>query len=116
MQIEGSLGTMTIHDDVIAGLAGLAVLETYGIVGMSGPGPGLADLLYRESFQRGIKISETGGLKIDAYVIAAYGVRIPEVARQARDNIAQAVVEALGVKPDRVTVHVTGVKSVDTMP
>jgi uncharacterized alkaline shock family protein YloU len=114
MQIPGHLGTMTVHDDVIAALAGLAALETYGIVGMAAQGSGIAELWHRESFQRAVKIQEeAGGLRIDAYVVAAYGTRLPEVARQAADAITHAIEGGLGVKPARVTVHIAGIKAPD---
>lgn len=102
---------MTIHDEVVAGVAALAALDTDGIVGMASGG-GFGDLLRRDALWRGIRVQEGGnqGLRIDAYVVAAYGVHLPEVARQAARNITQAMEEAVGVHPSRVTVHVAGIR------
>jgi uncharacterized alkaline shock family protein YloU len=58
MAEETKLGRVEVSPGAIAGLAGTAVLECYGVVGMSHPSlrSGLAEVLQRDSIRRGVQV------------------------------------------------------------
>lgn len=114
MQAGNEMGRAQIHDDVLAALAALAVLGTYGIVGMAnyGVGDSWADLLHQGAGFRGIKISqELQGVRVDAYVAVAYGMKIHDVADRAAANIRRALLQHVGTEPSNIVIHVTGIRS-----
>ncbi len=108
---ESSLGTIKIADEVVSIIAGLAATEIEGIAGMSGGlVGGIAEMLGRKNFSKGVKV-EVGEREaaIDLYIIVKYGVRIPDVALAAQENIKQAIETMTGLSVVEVNVHVQGV-------
>ncbi|CAB1129172.1 Putative alkaline-shock protein [Candidatus Hydrogenisulfobacillus filiaventi] len=113
MERETPWGRLTVGEDVIATLAGLATVESYGVVGMipRGVSEGLQELLRRENLARGVQVREEDGrLEVDVYVVVGYGVRIAEVGRAIVEHIGFRLQDAVGVRPQRITVHVQGVR------
>ena len=108
---ESALGTVKIADEVVSIIAGLAATEIEGIAGMSGGVVGgIAEMLGRKNFSKGVKV-EVGEREaaIDIYIIVKYGVRIPDVALAAQENIKQAIETMTGLSVVEVNVHVQGV-------
>ena len=108
---ESALGSVKIADEVVSIIAGLAATEIEGIAGMSGGlVGGIAEMLGRKNFSKGVKV-EVGEREaaIDLYVIVKYGVRIPDVALAAQENIKQAIETMTGLSVVEVNVHVQGV-------
>jgi len=108
---EGSLGTIRIADEVVSIIAGLAATEVEGIAGMSGGvAGGIAEMLGRKNFAKGVKVAV--GEKeaaVDLYIIVKYGVRIPDVALSAQENVKRAIETMTGLSVVEVNVHVQGV-------
>ena len=112
---ESALGTVKIADEVVSIIAGLAATEIEGIAGMSGGVVGgIAEMLGRKNFSKGVKV-EVGEREaaIDIYIIVKYGVRIPDVALAAQENIKQAIETMTGLSVVEVNVHVQGVNFPD---
>ena len=108
---ETGLGTIKIADEVVSIIAGLAATEIDGIAGMSGGlVGGIAEMLGRKNFSKGVKV-EVGEKEaaIDLYIIVKYGVRIPDVALAAQENIKRAIENMTGLSVVEVNVHVQGV-------
>ncbi len=108
---DSTLGTIKIADEVVSIIAGLAATEIEGIAGMSGGlVGGIAEMLGRKNFSKGVKV-EVGEREaaIDLYIIVKYGVRIPDVALAAQENIKQAIETMTGLSVVEVNVHVQGV-------
>ncbi len=108
---ETKLGTIRIADDVVSIIAGLAATEIDGIAGMSaGLVGGIAEILGRKNFAKGVKV-EVGEREaaVDLYIIVKYGVRIPDVALAAQENVKQAIETMTGLSVVEVNVHVQGV-------
>jgi len=85
----------------------------YGITGMAARGlrDGVAELLRRESVDRGVEVVEVeGGLAIDVYVIVQYGIRITEVAHNLQETVSFEVERAVNVPVVEVNVNVQGVR------
>jgi len=113
MTEEGKLGRIEVSPAAIAGLAAAAVLECYGVVGMSRRTlySELAEVLQRESYRRGVQVRVVDQrIIIDLYVVLEYGVRISEVAHNIMENVKFRVEKALGIPIEEVNVHVQGLR------
>ena len=107
------LGTITIDDNVIATLAGVSAMESYGIVGMASKNAtdGLFELLKWDVFSKGIKVlTKEDTLTIDLHVILEYGVKISVVAENIIDRVKFNVEKFTGLKVDKINVHVQGIR------
>ena len=107
---NGSLGAVRIADEVVSIIAGLAATEVDGIAGMSGGiVGGIAELLGRKNFAKGVKV-EVGEKEaaVDLYIVK-YGVRIPDVALAVQENVKQAIETMTGLAVVEVNIHVQGV-------
>src|SRR4029077_3015837 len=83
-------GRIEVFPTAVAAIAGHAALRCYGVSGMAARGlrDGVAELLRRESVDRGTDVVEVeGGLAIDLYVIVQYGMRISEVAHNLQETV-----------------------------
>jgi uncharacterized alkaline shock family protein YloU len=113
MADESRLGRIEVSPAAIAGLAAAAVLECYGVVGMSRPTAygRFADVLQRDHHRRGIMVKVVEQrIIIDLFVVLEYGVRISEVAHNIMENVKFRVEKALGVPIAEVNVHVKGLR------
>ena len=108
---ETGLGMIRVADEVVSIIAGLATTEVEGVAGMSGGiAGGIAEILGRKNFSKGVKV-EVGEKEaaVDLYIIVKYGIRIPEVARAAQENVKRAIETMTGLSVIEVNVHVQGV-------
>ena len=98
---ETGLGTIRVADEVVSIIAGLATTEVEG---------GIAEMLGRKNFSKGVKV-EVGEKEaaVDLYIIVKYGIRIPEVALSAQENVKRAIETMTGLTVVEVNVHVQGV-------
>ena len=106
-------GRIEVFPSAVAAIAGHAALSCYGVTGMSARGlrDGVAELLRRESVDRGVEVVEVeSGLAIDLYVIVQYGMRISEVAHNLQETVKFEVERAVNVPVVEVNVNVQGVK------
>jgi len=112
-EIQNELGRLSLSEEVIATIAGVAATECYGVVGMASRRmtDGIAELLGRENLSRGVDVAiEDGKAVITVNVVVGYGTRITEVARNMVDKVKYSVESATGLKVSRVKVNVQGVK------
>jgi uncharacterized alkaline shock family protein YloU len=106
-------GRIEVFPSAVAAIAGHAAMRCYGVSGMAARGlrDGVAELLRRESVDRGTDVVEVeGGLAIDLYVIVQYGMRISEVAHNLQETVKFEVERAVNVPVVEVNVNVQGVK------
>lgn len=112
MAEETRLGKIEISRAAVATIAGQAVVECYGVVGICSRG--LAEVLYRNRRHRGVEVRfRDGAIIIDVYVIMEYGVRIVAVARNVMERVKFVVEQAVGVSVEQVNVHVQGLRVSD---
>lgn len=107
------LGTICIDDNVIATLAGISAMESYGIVGMASKNAtdGLFELLKWDHLTRGIKVyTKDDKLSIDIHVILQYGVKISVVAENIIERVKFNIEEFTGHRVDNVNVYVQGIR------
>jgi uncharacterized alkaline shock family protein YloU len=106
-------GRIEVFPSAVASIAAHAALGCYGVSGMAARGlrDGVAELVRRESVDRGVEVIEVeGGLSIDLYVIVQYGMRISEVAHNLQETVKFDVERAVNVPVVEVNVNVQGVK------
>lgn len=114
---ERRLGKIDISPTAIASIASQAVLECYGVVGMTSSTlrNGLAEILHpAESHRRGVEVKLVEDrIIIDLYVIVEYGVRVSEVAHNIMGSVKFNVEKTLGAPVAEVNVHVQGLRISD---
>ncbi len=111
MSEETFLGRIEIAPTAIASLAGQAVLECYGVVGMANKNvrDGIAEILTRGNYRRGIDVRVVGReIVIDLYVVIQYGTRISEVTHGIMNRVKFTIEKAVGLPVSEVNVHVQG--------
>lgn len=111
--IETNLGTISIDNEVIAKIAGIATTECYGIVGMASKNmkDGIVKLLKIDSITKGVKLtSSEEGLSIDLHIIVKYGTNIGAVAETIISTVKYRVQELTGIKVANVNIFIEGIK------
>jgi len=114
IQFENELGQIFVSEDCIAKIAGSAAMECYGLVGMvsrSGIKDGLAVLLGRDNWTKGVEVKQnTEGLHIDLYIIVSYGTKISEVANNIKAKMNYVMKDVIGLKVNEVNIYVQDVR------
>ena len=112
-QIQSEYGKISIREEVIAKIAGVAAMECYGLVGMAPRNvqEELTDLLRRENLERGVDVKfNEDSISIRLYIVVEYGVKISEVARNVQERVRYNVENMLGLTVDRIDVKVQSVR------
>ena len=112
-KIKIEYGFINIENDVIARLAGIAVMECAGVVGMAAMNmrDGIVQLLKRESLVRGVKVENTeDALIISLHVIVEYGININAIANTLQGNVKYALEETTGISINEVNIYVEGIR------
>ncbi len=115
---DDQLGSIRIADEVVGIIAGLAATKIEGIAGMSGGlVGGIAELLGRKNFTKGVKV-EVGEREtaVDLYIIVKYGARIPDIALETQESVKEAIEAMTGLSVVEVNVHVQGVDFPEDKP
>jgi uncharacterized alkaline shock family protein YloU len=112
--LETPLGKITIVEDVISTIAGVAAMDCYGLVGMASRKQvkdSLSELLGRENPGRGVEIRiHDDEVEVDLYIVVSYGTNIYEVAQNVRDKVRYVLNQSIGIAVDRVNIFVQGVR------
>ncbi len=110
---QNQLGRISLSEEVIATIAGVAATECYGIVGMASRKlkDGIAELLGRENLSRGVEVVlEDGRADITLHVVVGYGTKISEVANNVIEKVRYTVEQSTNVPVANVRINVQGVK------
>lgn len=103
---------LTISEDVIGIIAGIAAAEVEGVSGMTlGFVDGINQLIgSNKKYSKGVKIELEGDkVIVDLYVIVKYGVRIPDVAFSIQNSVKASVEAMTGLTIQAVNINVQGV-------
>ncbi len=108
-------GSITISEAALASLIGLTAHEIPGVVGMAPANlkEGISRVLGRANVSDGVVIGrEKGGsaFTADLYIVAAYGVSIPTVARNIVERVEHVVKTLAGIELSATRVHAVGVQ------
>lgn len=111
---KNEFGTISVPEDLVSVIAGYAAVENYGIVGMCAKrtGDSIVDLIGRDNLKKGVKITSDGEnmVSVDLYVVLQYGVSLPAVAENCRNNVKYRIEDLTGVMVRDVNVHVEGIR------
>jgi uncharacterized alkaline shock family protein YloU len=106
-------GKIEVSPQAISTIAGRAVSECYGVVGIAGKRlhHGAAELVPAERYHQGIEVQfHHDQIIIDLYVVLEYGLRISEIAHNVMSSVKFAVEKMLGVPVVQVNVNVQGLR------
>ncbi len=112
--VTNDLGTVSVSEDLIATLAGYAAVENYGIVGMCArsAGDAIVELFGRENLQKGVWIEKVGEGQVDVslHVALQYGVSLPAVSQNTKQNVRYRIEELTGVSVRNVNIFVESIR------
>ncbi len=112
-KITNESGYISIDDNVIATIAGLSAMESYGIVGMASKNTtdGFFELLKWENLTKGIRVNtKNNTVIIDLFVILEYGVKISTVADNIIEKVKFNVENLIGLEVSKVNIFVQGIR------
>lgn len=113
IQTTNEMGKITIDDNVLASIAGIAAMECYGIVGMASKNAteGFFELLKREQLTKGIKVeSNDGKVVVDMHIVLQFGVKISVVAENIISAVKYNIESLVGLEVEKVNIFVQGVR------
>lgn len=117
LDVSTQYGEVEVSDEVIATVAGVAALDCYGLVGMASRSQlkdGIAELLGRENWSRGIEVRTADDeTEIDMHIIVSYGTKISEVAHNVQSKVKYTLNQMVGLQVTRVNIFVQGVRLVN---
>ena len=111
--IPNEKGNITIDNQVIATIAGISAMESYGVVGMASKNAadGIFQLLKFENLTRGIDVhTENERVHIQLHVIIEFGIRISTVGQNIIDAVQFNVESLTGLDVDQIEVLVEGIR------
>lgn len=111
--VTSEQGNITIDNNVIATIAGISAMESYGVVGMASKNAtdGLFELLKFENLTKGIFVdTENEKINIQLHVIIEYGIRISTVGQNVMDRVKFNVESLTDLEVDNIEVFVEGVR------
>lgn len=110
-EAENEVGNITISDEVISVIAGVATSEVKGVSSMSGTiAGGIAEILGKKNMGRGVKVVLDGEVAtIDLHITVIYGAKVPEVAWEIQEKVKKAVETMTGLTVDKVNIYIEGV-------
>ncbi|KAA3663314.1 MAG: Asp23/Gls24 family envelope stress response protein [Chloroflexi bacterium] len=109
---EGKLGMIEISTTAVSTIAGQAINQCYGVVGMSSKNlvNSITTMLSADQ-RRGINVTiEDDQIDIDVYVIVEYGVNIRAVAESIQHTVKFHVEKSLGLPVESVNVFIQGLR------
>lgn len=108
-------GKVSISNDVIGTIAGIALSEVPGIAGMKGSF--FKDIRRaatgRKDFSAGVDVTPAQGEKeyaLDLHIIIEYNVKVNDVAAKAQVAVKEKVEAITGKKVAAVNIHVVDIK------
>ena len=111
-----SLGGIHISPGAVATIAYHATLESYGVVGLAPKNiaDGIVKTITRDP-ARGVTVRYNGeDIDIEIHVIVEFGTRINAVAESVANTVRFHVEKALGLRVNKIDVHVAGLRVSNT--
>ena len=112
-EAAGPAGKIEVSTRAIATVAGRAVAQCYGVVGIAARHPRFAtvETLPPEQYGRGVEVRFVDDhVTIDLYVVLEHGLRISEIAHNIMSNVKFAVERTLGMPVVRINVNVQALR------
>ncbi|MEN9405815.1 MAG: hypothetical protein RLZ12_99 [Bacillota bacterium] len=112
MNENTGLGKIEISPEVIQVIAGYAVKDIPGVVGL-GSGSVMGDIsswLGRSNFRKGVRVELGERVEIEVSLVVSYGFALPKVGRQVQEKVKSSVEMMTGLEVEQVLVRVEDVK------
>ncbi len=110
MRFSTKYGEVEVSSQALKGLIREAIINSYGIVELSNASLFSTVASIFSETDKGIKIIDDGiNLKVDIYVIAEYGINIPQVALNMQDAVIYNLKNYAGIDPQEVNIHVVDI-------
>ncbi len=112
--IRSQEGYIVIENNVIASIAGISAMESYGIVGMAAKNAadGILEILKFDKLSKGISVNtENNELNITLHVVLEYGVKISTVGENIIDRVKFNVENLTGLTVNNIDVIVEGIRT-----
>ncbi|HCC34448.1 MAG TPA: Asp23/Gls24 family envelope stress response protein [Ruminococcaceae bacterium] len=107
-------GMVAVSPECLAKLAGHAASDCYGVAGMVAKGA----QRWKNTFssgdfpEKGIKVGGSyRSVTIELHIMVTYGINIGVIAKSIVNKVSFTVEEVTGIKVDKVTVFVEGIKA-----
>lgn len=114
LKMKNDIGAITISEDLIATIAGYAAMENYGIIGMCArtAGDAFVELFGGDNMQRGVKVEKVNDAEVDIslHVALQYGVSLPAVAENTKNNVKYRIQDMTGVPVRNVNIFVESIR------
>ena len=109
---EAKIGRISIADDVVATIAGIAAMEVKGVAKLSGNiSKELVAKLGKKNLSNGVKIEITeAGVNVDISLELEYGNSIKKVSEAVQAKVKQSIESMTGLTVKIVNVVVSGIK------
>jgi uncharacterized alkaline shock family protein YloU len=106
------LGTVRIHNKVIASIAALAAMEVDGVKGVDkGLKLSLFEFFGKKLFG-GIRvgIDKNEELKLEIPLVVKYGFNLPEIANKVQENVHQALEKMTNLAIKDININIQGIE------
>ena len=112
IQLEGKKGEVVITDDVIAMIAGLAVMDVEGVASMAGKAS--RDALSKSDYKslaKGVNVELLGNIvSIGISLNLKYGYNVMKVSKKIQEKIKLTVENMTGLNVSSVDVTIAGIE------
>ncbi len=112
-KVTNEYGTISIDNEVIKRIAGLAAMDCYGIIGMATKNvkDGFVQLLKMESLTKGINLTiNQNKVSLDFHIIVEYGTNISAIADNLISTIKYKIEDSIGIEVNHINIFVEGVR------
>lgn len=108
---ENIESNLTISDETLAIIVGLAINQVEGVAGMSTTiTEELAEVFGKKAQSKGIKVElGSDGLIIDLSIVVQFGYRIPDVAWNIQEKVRKDILAMTEYKVDSINVYVQSI-------
>lgn len=111
-ETENKIGKVSIADDVVASIAGIAAIEVKGVSKLTGNiSKELVAKLGKKNLAKGVKVDIIEGtVDVDLSLELEYGNSIKDVSENVQIKVKQAIESMTGLAVGSVNVVVSGIK------
>ena len=111
IELDEGYGEVTIADEVIAIIAGLAASEVKGVASMAGNATReLIEKLGQKSLSRGVRLKvEDKEVTVDMNVNLKYGFNVPDTSSEIQDKVKTAIETMTGLHVSTVNIKIVSV-------
>ena len=108
---DSQKGMVTIADEVVAIIAGLAATEVKGVASMAGNVTNeLVSRLGMKNLSKGVKVVVNNGkVKVDLALNLSHGYSIPKTSQVVQDKVKSAIENMTGLEVVSVNIRIAGV-------